>query len=151
MKFFSQLCSLFADLPRKDVNNLLEKISPVYEQCRVRPASFAESHVSANTFWENKRGLHQQATQQWTIRLVPSWQQQQRGFKTHRSDINHQNPSVTERLRSKLLAMDNKRVALGSIHDATSGGNVKGLLSDNLGTEEQSRIKVLYLVFSHDC
>jgi len=131
------------DLPRKDVESLIGKISPVYQQSRVKPSSFLfESHISANTFSENKRGIHQQASapaqQTWAVRFIQ--QRSSRGFKTHRSDINHQNPSVTERLRNKLLAMDNKRVALGSIHD---GSHIKGVLSsENLGHEEQSRLKV---------
>lgn len=136
-----QLCTIFVDLPRKDVESLIGKISPIYRQSKMKPSSFLlESHISANTFLENKRGIHQQAApqQSWTVRFI---QQHSRGFKTHRSDINHQNPSVTERLRNKLLAMDNKRVALGSIHD---GSNIKGVFnSENLGHEEQSRLKVL--------
>ncbi len=111
---------MFAALSHQDVNNLLEQISPVYRQCRARPASFSQSHVSANTFLENKQGIQTNLSHH-------TFSFQIRSFKTYRSgDVNIQKSSVTERLRSKLQGSDVKRLALGNVHDMTAR-DIKGL------------------------
>jgi hypothetical protein len=94
----------------------------VYQQCRARPASFSESHVSANTFLENKQGFHTNLDHH---PLTLSFQI--RTFKTYRSgDVNIQKSSVSERLRSKFQGSDVKRLALGSVHDLTAR-DIKGV------------------------
>lgn len=110
------------DLSLKDVNNLLEQVSPVYQQCRSRPGSFMESHVSANTFLENKNGYHSIPTNRPFI--LPF---QIRTFKTYRSgDVDERNSSMSARLRSKFQGSDVKRLALGNINDM-SARDIKGM------------------------
>lgn len=119
MYSFEQVCNIFADLSHKDVNQLLEQISPVYKQCKSRP-SFSQSYISANTFLENKQGYHKSSAY---FPLVLTFQT--RTFKTHRSgDVNIQNTSVTERLRTKFQGSDGKRLALGNVHEM-SGRDIK--------------------------
>ncbi|KZS20222.1 ATP-dependent Zinc metalloprotease YME1 [Daphnia magna] len=72
--------NVFAALSYHDVNHLLEQISPVYRQCRARPASFSQSHVSANTFLENKQGYRENVC--YHSLILPF---QIRTFKTYRS------------------------------------------------------------------
>lgn len=113
---------MFAALSHRDVNHLLEQISPVYRQCRARPASFSQSHISANTFLENKQGYKENI---FCHPLILPFQI--RTFKTYRSgDVNIQNKSVSERLRSKLQSGDVKRLALGHVNDMTAR-DIKGL------------------------
>ncbi|KAK4023895.1 hypothetical protein OUZ56_009288 [Daphnia magna] len=132
--------NVFAALSYHDVNHLLEQISPVYRQCRARPASFSQSHVSANTFLENKQGYRENVC--YHSLILPF---QIRTFKTYRSgDVNIQNTSVTERLRSKFQGGDVKRLALGNVHDMTAR-DIKALLgSEKLAPEEQARLKIAF-------
>lgn len=119
-----QVCNILVDLSHKDVNHLLEQISPVYRQCRSRPLSFSQSYVSANTFLENKHGYQGSMCH---LPLILSFQT--RTFKTHRSgDVNIQNTSVTQRLRTKFQGSDVKRLALGNVNDM-SGRDIKGEMS----------------------
>ncbi len=108
------------------MKSLLQKISPVYHQVKGRPSAFAESHVSAQSFWENKHGPQLRTCQ---ISLdVPSRFHQYRSFKTYRSgDIHMRNPTVIDRLRNKLTGNDPNRIALGS-QDVTSK-DIKGISS----------------------
>lgn len=121
-----QVCKLFVDLPRTDVTRLLDRISPVYQQCRGRPSSFAEYHVSANSFWENKHMSQGKRCH------VPSFTfplyLQRCTFKTYRSDTRLHNPTVTDRLKSKLYAAEPNRLSLGSVHDG-SAKDIKGSCS----------------------
>ncbi len=130
--------NIFADLSHQDVNHLLEQISPVYQQCRARPASFSQSYVSANTFLENKQGYQGNICH---LSLILPFQK--RTFKTHRSgDVNIRNTTVTERLRTKFQGSDVKRLALGNIHDM-SPRDIKGCKSLSV----QSKFMLLFMLF----
>jgi len=135
----SQVYNLLRDLPKKDIAWLSKQISPVFKQIKENKSSFFESHVSGNTFLENKRGYPENVR----TRLF-TFCSQKRHFKTFRSDINVQGPSVADRLKNKLKSRND---ALGSILDISSkrGDKLKGLLSEsNLQPEEQSRMKVAF-------
>ena len=107
---------MFTALSHQDVNKLLEQICPVFQQCKARHASFSHSHVSANTFLENKQGFKNNTSHHPVTLFF-----QIRTFKTYRSgDVKIQKATVTERLRSKLQGSDVKRLALGNVHDMTA-------------------------------
>jgi len=129
---YNKVFSLLGDLPKKDVEQLSKQISPIYKQIKENRSPFFESHVSANTFLENKYGYPEnlQRTRQFTFCL------QKRHFKTYRSDVNvvNQGPSVADRLRLKLQLRNETLM---------KGDKIKGLLTDTQ-PEEQSRIKVAF-------
>ena len=109
---------MLGDLPKKDVEQLSKQISPIYKQIKENRSPFFESHVSANTFLENKYGYPEnlQRTRQFTFCL------QKRHFKTYRSDVNvvNQGPSVADRLRLKLQLRNETLM---------KGDKIKGIIS----------------------
>lgn len=130
---YNKVFSLLGNLPKKDIEQLSKQISPIYRQIKERKSPFFESHVSANTFFENKCGYLENVgrTRHFTLHL------QRRHFKTFRSDINVQGPSVADRLRMKFQSRNDLDIS------SKKGDKLKSLLSE-VQPDEQSRIKVAF-------
>ena len=129
------------DLPKVNINVLLGQISPVHQQIKSK-SPFFKSHVSSDTFFENKYGFRENSTApQNTAPLTFHFQK--RCFKTYRGDVSLQGPSVTDRLKSQFQA---RRVALGGLQTGLPKEKLK-VLSE---AESNEKLKGIRCTLSHN-
>ena len=126
---------MLLDLPKKDTNVLLNRISPVRQTVTKGNVSFLESHISADTFFENKYGFQEKGS---PPPLVLHFQK--RMFKTYRGDITLEGATVTERLKSKFLA---RREKLGGLQSGSSKEKLRKIIE----AEQNDKLKgfIIYI------